>query len=171
MLATGLYACTPDRIFDTGTVIPPPKDSLAYKNLKINEILASGNGADPDWVEIYNPTDEVVTLDTGRWFITDGLSTPTKYKIPYKMTLLPGTFWVIYCDGLPSTPTETHASFSLSKSGEDVGLFYQDNAGTVSPIDTVTFGLQTTGISYGRLPNGGANWQFFNNPTRGTFNQ
>jgi len=52
----------------------------------------------------------------------------------------------------------THTQFKLSKSGEDIGLF--DIDGTTL-IDGISFGAQTTDVSYGRSPDGNDNWSFF----------
>ena len=62
-----------------------------------------------------------------------------------------------------------HTNFKLSKGGEAIGLFNTDAKGNL-PIDTVTFGEQTTDISYGRIYDGGAPWVFFENPTPGSQN-
>ena len=37
-------------------------------------------------------------------------------------------------------------------------------------MDSITFGLQSVNISYGRMPDGAPEWQFFENPTPGSFN-
>ncbi|MDN5354963.1 MAG: hypothetical protein PWQ09_1719, partial [Candidatus Cloacimonadota bacterium] len=38
-------------------------------------------------------------------------------------------------------------------------------------IDSLTFGEQTSDVSYGRLPDGSDTWQFFDVPTPGESNQ
>ena len=40
----------------------------------------------------------------------------------------------------------------------------------VTVIDSISFGPQTTDVSYGRFPDASSNWQFFNSPTPGTSN-
>ena len=60
-----------------------------------------------------------------------------------------------------------HVKLKLSGSGEQIGLF-APNGTTV--IDSLTFGEQTTDVSYGRYPDGSDNWQTFTTPTPGTSN-
>ena len=61
----------------------------------------------------------------------------------------------------------THTNFKLSRYGEDIGLY--DTDGTTL-IDGLSFGAQTSDVSYGRLPDGNDNWQFFGGPTPGWSN-
>ena len=66
----------------------------------------------------------------------------------------PHSFFIVWADDLNQA---NHASFRLSKSGEQIGLFQPD--GTV--IDTVTFGSLPDDISCGRFPDGTGTWQYF----------
>jgi len=54
-----------------------------------------------------------------------------------------------------------HASFSLSKSGESIGLYSPSLIG----LDSITYTAQTSDKSYGRLPNGNGAWQQLTAPT------
>jgi hypothetical protein len=56
----------------------------------------------------------------------------------------------------------THADFKLSRDGEDVGLYDTDGS---TLIDGITFGAQSSDVSYGRLPDGNDNWVFFTGGT------
>ena len=60
-----------------------------------------------------------------------------------------------------------HTNFKLSASGESLALFDSN----LNLIDSIDFGEQTDNISYGRSPDGSNNWQFFENPTPGDFNE
>merc|ERR1711974_418084 len=62
-----------------------------------------------------------------------------------------------------------HASFNLSKAGEDAGL-YKQNGSDFEAINTITFGAQTTDVSYGRDKDGSAEFVFIDNPTPGKSN-
>jgi len=48
--------------------------------------------------------------------------------------------------------------------GEQIGIAQLVENDTLF-IDTLTYAEQTTDISYGRYPDGSANWNFFDNPT------
>ena len=131
----------------------------------INEWAASvPNG--PDWFELYNPSPQPVVL--GGCYLTDKLNTRTKHLIA------PLTFIGVGSDGYAKFIADgntaqgaDHVNFSLDGTGEAIGLFGPGGAAT---IDTVSFGPQTSGVSEGRLPDGGTTRVLFANPTPGSAN-
>jgi len=132
--------------------------------LFINEFLASNSNVNQDedgnyddWIELYNAGN--VAVNIGGMYITDDLEAPTKYKLPDGMTISGKGFLLIWCD---KDGNGLHTNFKLSSGGEQIGLYDRDG---VTPIDTLTYGAQTTDVSYGRLPDGSSNWQFFQTPT------
>lgn len=139
----------------------------------INEWMADNAAtlADPtdnkfqDWFEIYNPGTN--TVDLGGYYLTDDLTTPLKNQIPSNghYTVPPGGYLLVWADGEASQNStnvaDLHVNFSLSKGGEAIGLFAADG----TQIDAVVFGAQSTDISQGRFPDGGANLYFMNTPT------
>ncbi|RKZ65858.1 MAG: hypothetical protein DRQ48_11245, partial [Gammaproteobacteria bacterium] len=140
--------------------------------LVINEFLASNNStnADPagefdDWIELYNRSNH--NLDLGDYFLTDDLNNPSKWQLP-TMTLRGSEHVLIWCDN-DMFQEGIHASFNLSASGEQIGLFLND-AGLALPIDTLDFGPQVSDVSYGRVSDGNTNWQFFEQPTPSSAN-
>lgn len=139
----------------------------------INEFLAINKncGADEygeydDWVEIYNAGTDPV--DIGGIYITDDLTKPQKWRIPNSApdstTIPAGGFLVLWCDK-ESEQGILHVEIKLKGSGEQIGLFDE-----TTPIDTLSFDVQKENISYGRLPDGGNNFFFCNNPTPGAEN-
>jgi hypothetical protein len=145
--------------------------------LVINEFMASNSSAsgiqDPqghydDWIEIYNFGSE--PIDIGGMYLTDKLSSPTKWRIPANLpaqTTVPAKgFLVIWADE-NTQDGPLHADFKLSADGEEIGLFDVDG---LTPVDTVVFGSQSTNISYGRYPDASGSWRFFGSPTAGTPN-
>lgn len=141
-------------------------------DLRLNEFLAANDttmadeaGEFDDWVEVYNVGEETVEL--GGLFLSDNLAEPTKWAFPM-VVLEPGGFLLVWCDeDLDQGPL--HASFKLSASGEELGIFAGFAAGN-APIDTLVFGSQTADISLGRLPDGTGGWTTFTAPTPGTTN-
>lgn len=149
--------------------------SAEAQKVVVNEVLASNAAtlADPDfanfgdWIELHNATDAAV--DLSGYTITDDLSRPDKWALPTGTTIAPRGFLLVWADDEdtgPPSATALHANFKLSAGGESVGLF--DASGAV--VDTLTFGEQTTDISYGRLPGGADTWAFFSTPTPGAAN-
>jgi hypothetical protein len=137
--------------------------------LFINELMASNDttiadetGNYADWIEVYNGDVEAIWL--GNKFLTDNLDYPDKWQMP-EINLEAGAFALFWADG-KSELGPYHTNFKLSKDGEEVGIFSEP--GTV--IDTLTYGTQSTDISYGRLPDGADNWILFNKPTPGSTN-
>ncbi|OQX89029.1 hypothetical protein B6D60_00295 [candidate division KSB1 bacterium 4484_87] len=145
------------------------------QTLLINEFLASNDstladeyGDFDDWVEIYNASSD--PIDIGGMYITDDLTDPTTWQIPDTSadltTIPPKGFLIIWCDK-ESEEGVLHAEIKLSGGGEQIGIFAADG---VTPIDTLTFGEQTTDVSYGRTTDGGDEWAFFTEPTPGRIN-
>ena len=137
----------------------------AQMPLVINEFMASNSDFQPDpqgefddWIEIYNYGTSAI--DMGGMYLTDDLTVPTKWQLPNAITLYPGNYLLIWADN-DTADAGLHANFKLSAGGEAIGLF--DNAGTL--IDSITFGEQTSDISYGRFPDAADSWQFYDMPT------
>ena len=144
--------------------------SAAETSLVINEFMASNNSCiqDPqgqydDWIEIYNYGADAI--DISGMYLTDNLSAPTKWRIPYSnpaiTIVLAGGYLLIWADD-DTTDTGLHANFKLDAAGEQIGLFDSDG---VTVIDSVIFGEQTTDRSYGRYPDANDNWQVFGVPS------
>ena len=69
----------------------------------------------------------------------------------------PNGVQLFWADKDPEQGTN-HADFKLNDEGEYIGLY--DTDGTTL-IDSITFGLQTNDVSYGRSIDGGNTWQLF----------
>ncbi len=136
-------------------------------HLVINEFMASNdysivdeNGDHEDWIEIYNAGTQAV--DIGGMWVTDDLANPMTSMIPDTnpeiTTIQPGGYLILWADKQPEQGILHLDDVKLSGSGEDIGLFDVDG---VTLIDGFTFGAQTTDISYGRMPDGSDNWEYF----------
>ena len=156
--------------FDNEDPPEPPEPSL-----KINEFMSSNNstlgddeGDFDDWIEIYNEGDEAV--DIGGMYLTDNLSNPMKWQIPAdspsETTISPHGYLLIWADGQPEEGA-LHVDYNLEKTGEEIGLFGSDGS---TLVDSIIYDQQATDISFGRYPNAGDNWHFYDSPTPGTEN-
>ncbi|MFC1761720.1 lamin tail domain-containing protein [Planctomycetota bacterium] len=143
--------------------------------LVINELMADndttiqdpdGSGY-PDWLELYNPSQN--TIDLGGMYLTDNLSEPNQWQIPDGVSIEPGGYLLLWADN-DEDQGDTHMNFSLSRSGEAIGLFDTDTSGHVL-IDSITFGSQSADVSYGRIEDGENNWQLMPSPSPGFSNQ
>ncbi len=144
---------------------------VTASDLVINEFCADNDnviqdnaGEYDDWVEIYNPSENSINLSG--MYLSDKPGNLTKWQFPEGITIGAGEFLLVWCDE-DQEQGNLHTNFSLSANGEFIGLTSSDG---VTVIDSISFGPQTTDVSYGRFPDASSNWQFFNSPTPGTSN-
>ena len=157
---------------------PGASNSSGYPEVPVsfNEWMAANTSTlqDPldgkyeDWFELYNAGPDPV--DLSGFTLTDDLDNPTIWTLPSGTVIGPGSFLFIWADGEPQQSgygPDLHADFSLSASGEAIGLFAPNG----SLVDSVVFGSQTPDVSEGRWPDGSANRFFMTTPTPGAPNQ
>jgi len=107
--------------------------------------LADQDGSHPDWVEVYNPTAEPVSL--AGWGLTDDPEAPHKWVFP-ATTLAPGGFLVVFASDKNRAVAgqELHTNFKISAGGGYLGLNTPD--GTVASA-FANYPAQATDVSYG----------------------
>lgn len=137
--------------------------------LKINEILARNetvntdeSGDYEDWIELYYHISTSVNL--AGYSISDDMDFPQKWIFP--SIDISGEGHLLLWADQEINEGEMHTNFKLSTSGEEIGIF--DANGYLT--DLISFQEQSEDISYGRASDGADEWQFFNNPTPGSFN-
>lgn len=152
------------------SAVPAP---AALPALYINEMLADNNGINADemgqfedWVEIHNAGETAV--DLGGMYLTDDPAQPKAWQFPAGTTVAAGGFLLVWCDDDP-TDGPLHATFKLAKEGEGVGLFHDDDHGTVL-IDYASFPAVGVNVSYGRYPDGAEDFGFMTTVTPGAAN-
>ena len=158
-------------LLDTNGASPYISEFMASNT----RILADETGQFPDWIEIYNPGAAAVNM--AGWSLTDNANNLTKWIFP--ATNLPsGGFMVVFASGnnrrVPGAPL--HTSFSLSASGEYLGLVKPDGVTIVSEFRPA-FPGQVPDVSYGvaqfgspPLYTAGTNGVYFTTPTPGSAN-
>ena len=159
-----------------GALEYPEVDTLFPPALVINEFLAKNdscctdeNGEYDDYIEIFNAGDSTIVLDG--MFLTDDLSDPTKFMIPFSINdsanyyIAPGEFVLFWADD-DSIQGINHLNFKLSGSGEQIGLFMHDGE---TAIDTLNYNVQFSDVSFGRFPDGSDTW-IYANPSPGISN-
>ncbi len=145
----------------------PRKNAIEIKTpqivtdaIVVNEFMADNsttipdpNGEFDDWIELYNPTTNAITL-TGK-YLTDKKDNLTKYQFTQQNLMLnPNEYLLIWCDE-QQEQQGIHTNFKLSAGGEFIALVDADG---ITVIDSLSFGPQTTDISFGRFPDGTNNW-------------
>ena len=133
------------------------------RKLRINEWLADGFVLfENDFIELYNP--QAFPVDLSGFYLTDNpVTQPDKYPLGPLSFIAAEGYAVFDADG---SNRKGHVDFRLSADIEMISLFDSD----LSRIDTVLYGPQTTDVSYGRTPDGGDNFEFFELPTPGLSN-
>ena len=139
----------------------------------ISEVMASNDAITPtdsketpDWIEIYNASENAVSLDG--WGLSDNLYRGRKWQFPEGTIINPGEYKVIICDKdtAKNTSNEPHTSFKISKSaGEIITLTKPD--GRI--LDKVILPEMKTNISYGRTDRM-AGLFYYDTPTPGSAN-
>mgnify|MGYP000846269484 CR=1 FL=1 len=175
LLVTGVWPGFAPRRMAVAQADAPVKQASSNDQsvLRINEIMADNvsvlqdpeePGEFPDWVELYNPSPDNLSLDG--LFLSDDPALPTKFAIPSGLIVPAHDFILFYADD-DGKQGPHHLNFKLSAAGEFIGLFDAQGATT---IDSYTFGPQTPDVSIGRQPDGSDNWHFIAKPTPGKRN-
>ena len=136
--------------------------ALSSRAQVINELAASNGssvengGKFPDWIELYNQTAGTVNLGSMSLFMTNPGSSVTFTFPAVNILLNPGQFLVVWCDSDTNSPG-FHTGFNLPKSSG--GILYLRTPGGGANLDQVTFGLQLTDLTVGRVPDGVGGFQ------------
>ena len=128
-------------------VTTDPADSVV-----INEILAHTDLPLVDYIELYNHGNSPVSI--AGCVITDDAST-NKFVVPADTTIAARGFIQF---------SETTLGFGLSAAGETI--FFK-NPSQSRMLDTLRFGGQENGVSYGRWPDGAGDFYRLSNRTSG----
>lgn len=121
-------------------------NELMADNTTDSGILDANNEAD-DWIELYNNT--TTDIDLSNFYLSDDLDDIFKWNFPLGTSITAHDYLMIWADK-DEVQAGIHSNFKLSKAGEALYLSYED--GTV--IDSLSFGVQSTNLSYARRPNG-----------------
>ena len=145
-----------------------------FAQVYINELMASNattlddTGDTSDWIELYNGGSSTVNLQG--YYLSDDFGLLTKYQLPSGTSqyIIPaGGFLLLWASSLPARGVK-HLGFSLSASGEKIVLTAPNGT---SIVDSMSFDVQRTDVSYGRLPNGGVTRKYFSPASPNTANQ
>ena len=128
---------------DTG-MLPNPGDVV------INELLANSPGGEPDWIELYNTTGDVI--DIGGWFLSDDADNLFKYEIAPGTVIGPYEYRVFYEDLHFGNANDTgsYQTFALSNNGEQLFLISAQSGLLTGYRHIEDFGASASGVSFGR---------------------
>ncbi len=128
--------------------------------VSLNETgLQDSDGDHPDWIELFNPSDEPIELIG--YTLTDDDDNEAHWVLP-DLLLPPGGYTVIFASGKDRADIEEpHTNFSVSADGEWVYL-YNPQGGLV---DQVSVPPMAQDQAFGRSPDGGQTWSRLDIPT------
>ena len=144
--------------------------------LWINEFMASNElayenavGDYADWIEIYNSSGSAI--DLADHFVTDDLQGGNHWRIPpgqpTKTTVPANGYLILYADEMPELGAD-HLGFKLNSERGVIALLGTDGT---TVLDSVSYETQFRDISYGRSPDGGAQWVYLSEFTPGAANK
>jgi len=142
------YLIVDDAVCTVNVTFPEPADEPEFPaNIVINEVKF--RNADTEWIELYNPTDETVTLDG--WSLGKS-SDPLKAQELGTTILEPNSYALICCTDYANSAGIEGLQVTMSlASGDTLTLF--DNADI--PVDSVVLETPSKFIHLGRFPDGG----------------
>ena len=120
--------------------------------LYINEIYPNN----PDWIELYNSTDE--PIDLSGYTLQDSKGSAEQYVIEHG-TVIGARSFLVFDEG-------DNFEFGISNDGDNISLL---NAGG-RPLDNVAFREVGGNKSYGRTTDGGSQEGVLDSPTKGRSN-
>jgi len=142
------------------------------QDIVINEIMSSNgstisdeDGDYPDWFELYNNSG--VTINLAGYKITDDIDIPDKWIFP-EIELLPDSFLLVFASGKDRlVGPYLHTNFKIDSNGEDLVLTNSDGniVDHILPVDILE------DISFGRKPDAGIDFVYFDFPSPGKSNK
>ncbi len=134
--------------------------NLSFQDVVINELVASNDstsgisdpaGSFPDWFELYNNTNDEV--DLSGFYLSDKYDNITKWQFPDNTFIAANGYLTIWADG-DEDEEGLHTSFKLSSGGEHLIL----STSAELALDSLTFDILPTNVSFARIPNGTGNF-------------
>ncbi|TKG96629.1 T9SS type A sorting domain-containing protein [Puteibacter caeruleilacunae] len=112
-----------------------------------SKIIVDVDGNSSDWIELYNPTADLVDLEN--WCLTDDSTMLAKWRFP-KVSINPGDYLLLFASGKDRriAGEELHTNFKLSSSGEYLALVNNDGT-TIVDEYRPNYKQQYTDLSYG----------------------
>lgn len=132
--------------------LPPTPTPASANNLVINEFMSQPTGGEFDWVEIYNPTDQEVSLIG--WLLDEDDQSPKGLD---SLVSVPALGFVVF---------EYTTNAWLDNEGDTINLVSPEN----QVVDTHTYSGSSPGVSRGRAPDAIGDFKDCATTTKGSSN-
>lgn len=134
------------------------------QNIEINEFCTKNDNVVcdddynqfVDWIELYNPGQEVVNLSG--YFLSDDSLQVTKWEFPANTTIGINSYLIVWADDKNTSLNGIHTNFKLSSDGGYICIYDPDT----KILDQIEYEEQYKNISYGKAASGMA---WFSSPT------
>ena len=144
-------------------------NAMAQESVMFNEVMQSNidylmveNDYPDSWVELYNPTDNAVSL--GNWYLGEKADVSRAYRLPAGLSIPAKGYFLIYCD---KEDKGVHTDFRIDAGNATLYLFNSSK----EAVDSLTLAEQPApNIAYGRKTDGAAEWQYELAPSAGKAN-
>jgi hypothetical protein len=137
-------------------------------SLRINEVAFS-NSDRIDWIEIYNPTMNNLSLEG--LYLSDNANNFSKFKIEQQIVVPSRGYIVIYCDGYDDTTGEAIITNFRISNGETVYLVARDGSSVIDSLTAINDSAVTVDTTTGRFPDGSDEIFMMSNHSPGSANQ
>ena len=143
---TVFIACT---AISSAVFAPVARSDVVINELMAinNSVLADGDGAFSDWIELHNRSSNTINL--AGWYLTDDPLVLTKWRFP-AVHITNDTYRIVFASSKHPTAIDggLHTSFRLDGSGEYLALVRPDGT-TIEDAFGPAFPVQETDVSYG----------------------
>ena len=141
-------------------------NAMAQANVMFNEVMQSNvdylmveNDYPDSWAELYNPTDNAISL--AGWYLGTDSDVSKAYRLTGRISIPAGGHFLICCD---KEGKGVHTDFRINSDKGSLYLF--DSHGEV--VDALTLKAQpAANIAYGRKTDGAEEWQYELAPSAG----
>jgi len=139
---------------------PPFENPVPPNSIAINELVASndslsgitdGNGSYPDWIELYNNSNEALALQD--LYLSNDVDFLKHWKFPKGTQITPNDYLIVWADR-DVEEEGLHCDFKLNKAKGSLYLSNENN----EIIDSISYSNQSTNVSLARIPNGVGNF-------------
>lgn len=138
---------------------------VSSQTILINEIVSKTSDDSADWIEIYNPSSDTISLSN--YFLSDNISELLKWQFP-SITINPQSFLLVYASNKSMELVNSlQANFKIKREGEIIYLTDKDK----QIIDYFPAVSLLENQSFGRYPDGSNYYGKLIAPTPSTANQ